>query len=58
MSKIAKLKVGRSAFGIVNIGNQIYVLGGYKDIDGCERYNIKYDLWKDYIPLPYFRVGP
>ena len=57
ITKIADILTGRSAFGIVNIKQYIYVISGQSGLPGCERYNIKSDKWEEIPPLPYDLVA-
>jgi hypothetical protein len=57
LSRIADIITGRSAFGIVNIRQYIYVISGSQGLQGCERYDIMSDKWEEYQELPYDLVA-
>jgi hypothetical protein len=46
LAKIANIKEARSAFGIVNIKQYIYVISGSQGIKSCERYDITTNVWE------------
>jgi hypothetical protein len=52
LHRVADIPLPRSAFGLVTIGNFIYVISGVTDVASCLKYNWKYDVWKEYLPLP------
>jgi hypothetical protein len=61
----SKLNQGRFAFGLCNIGNFIYVLGGLTSMDNsldhCERYDVLEDKWtvlpkRVHLPKPKYGI--
>ncbi len=53
ITKVASIQNARSAFGIVNIKQYIYVVSGQQGLPGCERYDIINDTWEQLPPIPY-----
>lgn len=62
LSKIAPLAIGRSAFGIAYLKNNIYALGGYNhlldNLAFCECYSLYSNTWSSFPDLPHPLISP